>query len=582
MAYLITDFEDLQRSILAELKIPVTDTIELARVQQDINEIYLGHVAPYKRWEWLRKKVWIEHKPFYGSSALTATVTPDSTTVTLSATISTSKAGYFFATDNYSEIYYITSHTAGTATLTLSSPWTGAVSSTANFKIWRNFVPLPVNCRETFEVYHRFNSKPLEAQGIQEFTTTENGNPRLQGRPAVYSTDDFIDPSTTGDDETESDRYRILRIYPSLYSSSTTLEVHYTQDVTPLTLDGDEPLMPIHDRNVLKYGALALAWSRQRNEEAAARNWQLFYQKLDRMAGKVEDSVEKPQIVPSSKYILQKRGSRLGWGSSTVATGSAGYSSPTYIKDAEIATGNTLTGNLAVSDGITIDGVDISELAADLTVLTTLQSGKIIVGDSSDEPQARTVTGDITLSDLGVTSISAGAIVDADISGSADITRTKLVAGTAYRILANNASGAISENAAITASSAVVSDSNGQLVASAITATEVTYLDDVEPLTSATLTDNTTVTAASWAHASFNNISISYSLKRSTALESGIIRILTDGSSAEITQFAVLSIGTMGVTFSADISGANVRLRAAQSSTGTDATMKYSVQKHLN
>jgi hypothetical protein len=562
MSYEIKDFEDIQRAVLAELKIPTTDTTELARVKADINEIYINEVVPYKRWHWLRKKVKLEHKAYYGSSALTCTVTPDSTTVTFSANISTSKTGYYFATDNYSEIYYISSHTAGTATATLSSPWTGTASSTANFKIWKDWVALPTNCRETFEVVHSFQTKPLQALGLQEFLTEVNKSPRYSARPSMYTTDDFFDPSTTGDDETESDRYRILRIWPSVYSSSTTLEVHYIQDVTALSLDGDEPLLPIHDRNVLKYGALHLAWARHRNEEAAARNWQLFQRKLDRMAGAVEDSVEKPQIVPSSRYMLQKRGSRMGWRSTTVTSNSGGNSSPTYISNCEFASGNSLTGNLTVSSGVTIDGVDISELASDVSVLTSLSNGYIIVGNSSNEPAAVQPTGDVTISNAGVTAIAAGAIVNADISASASIAKSKIETGVASRVQITNGSGTLTD--------------------SDITSTELNYLDDFEPLTSVTLTDNTTVTAASWAHASFNSIVVEYSIKRSTAYESGTISILTDGSNVDYTQFGVLSIGTMGVTFSADISGTDVRLRALQSSTGTNGTMKYRVRKHLN
>jgi len=79
----------------------------------------------------------------------------------------------------------------------------------------------------------------------------------------------------------------------------------------------------------------------------------------------------------------------------------------------------------------------------------------------------------------GVTAIGAGVIVNADINGAAAIARSKTATGTAYRILANDSSGVMSENAAITASRAVASDANGQLAASATTATELGYLSGV-------------------------------------------------------------------------------------------------------
>lgn len=70
----------------------------------------------------------------------------------------------------------------------------------------------------------------------------------------------------------------------------------------------------------------------------------------------------------------------------------------------------------------------------------------------------------------------ATSIVNADVAAAAAIARTKIASGTNYRILANSATGVMSENAAITANSAVVADANGQLVASPTAATQIGYL----------------------------------------------------------------------------------------------------------
>lgn len=101
------------------------------------------------------------------------------------------------------------------------------------------------------------------------------------------------------------------------------------------------------------------------------------------------------------------------------------------------------------------------------------------------------LTGDVTATGPGsvAATIAAGAvttakianltIVNGNISASAAIARSKTASGTAYRILANDVSGVMSENAAITASRAVVSDTNGQLVAATTTATEIGFVNGV-------------------------------------------------------------------------------------------------------
>ncbi len=62
---------------------------------------------------------------------------------------------------------------------------------------------------------------------------------------------------------------------------------------------------------------------------------------------------------------------------------------------------------------------------------------------------------------------SAAALVDADVDASAAIARSKLASGTAYRVIANNAAGVMSENAALTANYALYADANGQIASEA-------------------------------------------------------------------------------------------------------------------
>lgn len=145
------------------------------------------------------------------------------------------------------------------------------------------------------------------------------------------------------------------------------------------------------------------------------------------------------------------------------------------------AAGLTITNPAGVASDPTF------ALANDLAALEGLSSTGFAARTATDTWAQRTITGSTK---VGVTNgngvsgnptidINAGTLVDADISSSAAITRSKLAAGTAYRIIANNVSGVMSENAAITANQAVASDTNGQLVASATTATELGYVNGV-------------------------------------------------------------------------------------------------------
>lgn len=70
----------------------------------------------------------------------------------------------------------------------------------------------------------------------------------------------------------------------------------------------------------------------------------------------------------------------------------------------------------------------------------------------------------------------AGGVVNADINASAAIARTKIANGTANRVVINNGTGVMSDNAAITANRAIISDANGLPVHATTTATQIGYL----------------------------------------------------------------------------------------------------------
>lgn len=75
------------------------------------------------------------------------------------------------------------------------------------------------------------------------------------------------------------------------------------------------------------------------------------------------------------------------------------------------------------------------------TKFASLSSGNILVGSSSNVATSRAVSGDVTISNTGVTAIASGVIVNADISSSAEIAVSKLADGSAYQLLQTDSAG---------------------------------------------------------------------------------------------------------------------------------------------
>lgn len=100
-----------------------------------------------------------------------------------------------------------------------------------------------------------------------------------------------------------------------------------------------------------------------------------------------------------------------------------------------------------ITYGQSVDGGSLVDESVTLSKLEDLTSAQIIVGDGSNRPAAVAVTGDIAITNAGVTSIAAGVIVNADVNASAAIDRSKLATGTADHVVINSNTGAFSSEA---------------------------------------------------------------------------------------------------------------------------------------
>jgi hypothetical protein len=96
-----------------------------------------------------------------------------------------------------------------------------------------------------------------------------------------------------------------------------------------------------------------------------------------------------------------------------------------------VTTGDTGTVTSTMLLDGTIVNADINASAAiAYSKLATLTSGNIVLGSSANVATSTAVTGDVTISNTGVTAIATGVIVNADINASAAIEGSKIVAAT--------------------------------------------------------------------------------------------------------------------------------------------------------
>lgn len=166
-----------------------------------------------------------------------------------------------------------------------------------------------------------------------------------------------------------------------------------------------------------------------------------------------------------TKYIKSEESNVSSTGVIRLSTQSLGIGFRNTLNSADLI----LTTN--ASNMLTFNGVILGPP-------TALLDGHIYVGNSMNQPADVAMSGDVTIIDTGVTTISNGAITNAKVNAAAAIALSKLAAVSAFQWVTGT-SGGVLNGTSVTANRAVASDSNGLPVASSTTDTELGYVHGV-------------------------------------------------------------------------------------------------------
>ena len=140
--------------------------------------------------------------------------------------------------------------------------------------------------------------------------------------------------------------------------------------------------------------------------------------------------------ITQTALMQQRRDTAANWTSAnpTLLAGEIGIESDT--NKIKLGTGSTAWTSLSYTPWSQVStypfvNADIASGAAiAYSKLATLTSGNIVLGSSANVATSTAVTGDVTISNTGVTAIASGVIVNADINASAAIAGSKIVPAT--------------------------------------------------------------------------------------------------------------------------------------------------------
>ena len=183
--------------------------------------------------------------------------------------------------------------------------------------------------------------------------------------------------------------------------------------------------------------------------------------------------------------MAQRRDTAANWTSAnpTLLAGEIGIESDT--SKIKLGTGSTAWTSLSYTPWSQVStypfvNADIASGAAiAYSKLATLTSGNIVLGSSANVATSTAVTGDVTISNTGVTAIATGVIVNADINASAAIAGSKIVAATTSVVGAVQLSDSTSTTSSILAATPTAVKAANDLAAAALPKAGGTLTGDV-------------------------------------------------------------------------------------------------------
>jgi hypothetical protein len=299
-------FSDVQTRVMNQLRMPVTNTTEAAKVAAVINEVYRD-IAAKQDWFWLLKRGVINCTPRILDT--TVALTLGSTSGTFSATpqqngVDVSVAGFVLSPDGSSEdtdaLYRVATHTSGLTAFTLDAGYTNTTTLAGSVRLYQDSYVLPTDTGKVINVKRFGRSLPLRRAGLEEMSWRKLTD-RSEGPPEVYS---VFDHSTTGDPTTQ----RMLQIHPFPDDDYHRLEVFYKQTLNTEVSGAVRFLIPDDYSQVLIYGTLSRAYPIFMNDIDRGRYYQQLFNDMMALmsAQQKEYASDHSGIAPDMGYRPHK------------------------------------------------------------------------------------------------------------------------------------------------------------------------------------------------------------------------------------------------------------------------------------
>ncbi len=302
-------FADISLRVMNNLRIPVTNLLEQAKVNALINEVYRDIYVKHDWW-WLVKHTVINTGPRITTGTLA--LTQNNTAITFSAIptqfgAAVSVAGFGLQIPGNSSdpnaLYRISGHTSGALTAVLDGPYTDTTTTATAYNLYQDRYALPIDMGKLLGVTRYGDIRQMERVGIERIMRVKQFDTTSR-QPVMYTIYDF---NTTGDPTTA----RLLWVHP-YPDKAYRMDIYYKQELNTEMACSDQGYMPDEYRQLLVYGALARGYPIFHKDKERGDFFQsLFNDALALMVAQHKEyAKDNSAVVPAPGYRRASRRAR--------------------------------------------------------------------------------------------------------------------------------------------------------------------------------------------------------------------------------------------------------------------------------
>lgn len=284
----VVTYKDIVDEVTRRSRQNEDDDVTRNKIKGYVN-MRLAEVSGRQKWKWRKQRRTMQIIGKYETGTVATTNGSRSIVFTgASITEDFKGRGIFIGSDE--ESYRMISVDVANQSAILDTYYNGTTSASTTFKVFKDAYGLWPDFEGFDDIVSHYRRRPIFRKGPSQIQEMTNRAPRVEGKVRCVTTAGLknyegipMGPMVMGEDFMGNPKSKRMVIYPAIADENYILPITYIKKMESLDADDDEPLMPVEDRIILVYGALADLYETLKDNDAFTIWEQKFAQKLQQM-----------------------------------------------------------------------------------------------------------------------------------------------------------------------------------------------------------------------------------------------------------------------------------------------------------